>query len=267
MKINKLSKAVLLSSALLFVSSSLIFAQEADSYEDPAPAAKESSNPDEYTETEQPKKNKKKKSKSEWNPFSGMLDSKQVGYIYYDQIKLSTGTIGYSIKPRTAEVFVDPESRRAGIQVYYQSSFFNFSFTEKNIALIAEGYEKYLEDFEAHRLIKKKTMKTRKMYTDKGKCRTEWGAVKFMMNYYGDSQFHVGYEFEKDSPYFCIIIKQCDNIAQDVGSYVPEESVEVQLYFTKAQAKEFLSVLSRERVMEEMQKSDVFLELENDSDY
>lgn len=270
MKINKLSRAVLISTAILFTTSSHVFAQKSDSLEQPAPSetissetdtyeeaaesiseTESSESPDEYVETEIPKKDKKNKN-SIHNPFEGMFTSKQTKYIFYDQIKLSTGTIGYSIKPRTAEVFVDPKTKKAGIQVYYQSSFFDFIFDEKNLALISEGYEKYLEEFAAHKLIKKNTMKTRKMYTAKGKCRTEWGSVKMMMNYYGDSQFHVGYEFKKNSPYFCIIVKDCKNIATDVGSNVPEKSVEVQLYFTKAEARQFLDSLSRETVLEQL---------------
>lgn len=229
--------------------------------------AKNSDSLDEYVESTL-SDSKKKNAKKGWNPFAGMFETKQKKYIFYDQIKLATGTIGYSIKPRTAEVFVDPKTKKAGIQVYYQSSFFDFLFDENNIALIAEGYEKYLEDFNAHRLIKKNSMKTRKMYTNKGKCRTEWGSVKIMINYYGDSQFHVGYEFKKNSPYFCIIIKDCKNIATDIGSNVPEKSVEVQLYFTKAEAKQFLDSLSRETVMRKLNESDEYgLELSTDSDY
>lgn len=308
MKINKLSRAVLISTALLFTSS-LVFAQESetleqtdssetvteetasedsvstesvsttdtyeetaetepsdspDEYTEASPEADKTAAPDEYVETELPKKDKKKNAH---NPFEGMFTQKQTNYLFYDQIKLSTGTIGYGIKPRTAEVFVDPKTKKAGIQVYYQSSFFDFMFDEKNIALIQEGYEKYLEDFAAHTLIKKNTMKTRKMYTAKGKCRTEWGSVKIMMNYYGNSQFHVGYEFKKNSPYFCIIVKGCKNIATDIGVNVPEESVEVQLYFTKAEARQFLDSLSRETVLQKLSETDEYLELQSDSDY
>lgn len=283
MKINKLSRAVLISTAILFTTSSLVFAQENDAYDEPAPAVKETSDgpdeyteaspetteasePDEYVKTELPQKDKKK-AKQEWNPFKSMFESKQAKYIYYDEIKLSTGTISFNIKPRKAEVFVDPDTKKPGIQVFYQSLFFDFLFDEKNLALISEAYEKYLTDFSAHNLIKNKAMKTRKMYTAKGKCRTEWGSLKMMMNYYGDSQFHVGYEFKNNSPYFCIIIKECKNLAQDLGSNIPEKSCEVQLYFTKAEARQFLDSLSRETVLQKLSESNDYLELQSDSDY
>lgn len=225
------------------------FAQEADSYAEAEPAAEQTDEADEYDEGDvyEIKKTEKKKS-NEWNPFEGIFTSKQAKYIFYDEIPLSTGTIGYKIKHRKATAVIEPKTRKAGLQVYYQSAYFDFLFDENNIALISEALEQYLKDFEDHKLIKNQTAKTRKIYNKKGKCRTEWGSVRNMMNYFGDSQFHLGYEFKDGSPYFCIIVKDCKNLAQDLGSNIPEKSVEVQLYFTKAEAKTLVKSLSRERV-------------------
>ena len=273
MKINTISKKVLLSSAVLLFASTFTFAQEAEVSEEitedvtPIVVTEESESveeeavpvtatADEYIEASPEKKTTKPKSKIH-NPFEGMFEPKQKKYIFYEQTPLSTGTIGYGIKPRTAEIFVDPKTKKVGIQVYYQSSFFDFMFDEKDVALIAEGFEKYLADFDAHVLIKNKTMKTRKMYTSKGNCRVEWGTIKAMINNYGDAKFHVGYEFKKNSPYFCIIVKDCKNIATDLGSNVAEKSVEVQLYFTKAEARQLLEKISRERVKQELQEQAV----------
>ena len=273
MKINTISKKVLLSSAVLLFASIFTFAQEAEVSEEitedvtPIVVTEESESveeeavpvtatADEYIEASPEKKTTKPKSKIH-NPFEGMFEPKQKKYIFYEQTPLSTGTIGYGIKPRTAEIFVDPKTKKVGIQVYYQSSFFDFMFDEKDVALIAEGFEKYLADFDAHVLIKNKTMKTRKMYTSKGNCRVEWGTIKAMINNYGDAKFHVGYEFKKNSPYFCIIVKDCKNIATDLGSNVAEKSVEVQLYFTKAEARQLLEKIGRERVKQELQEQAV----------
>lgn len=273
MKINTISKKVLLSSAVLLFASTFTFAQEAEVSEEitedvtPIVVTEESESveeeavpvtatADEYIEASPEKKTTKPKSKIH-NPFEGMFEPKQKKYIFYEQTPLSTGTIGYGIKPRTAEIFVDPKTKKVGIQVYYQSSFFDFMFDEKDVALIAEGFEKYLADFDAHVLIKNKTMKTRKMYTSKGNCRVEWGTIKAMINNYGDAKFHVGYEFKKNSPYFCIIVKDCKNIATDLGSNVAEKSVEVQLYFTKAEARQLLDKIGRERVKQELQEQAV----------
>ncbi len=254
-------KKIALTAAFVVAASSLTFAAEpaeADTYEEEKPAVTSTEGDtyeDEASTTANGSTSKTAgKKKKEWNPFEGMFSSKQSKYIFYDSTPLSTGTIGFGIKARTGELFVDPKTGKVGIQVYYQSSFFDFMFDEKNIALIAEGFEKYLADFESHSLIKNHTMKTRRMYTAKGKCRVEWGTTKIMINNFGDAQFHVGYEFKKNSPYFCIIVKDAKNIAPDLGSNVAEKSVEVQLYFTKAQAKQFLQLAGRERVQQELRK-------------
>ncbi|MBP5402886.1 MAG: hypothetical protein J6Y36_06995 [Treponema sp.] len=241
MKKNKIVKTMLMSLTACVLLNSNFFAQESDDYD----AEENTATTEEYEV--QTKKNKSKK-KDEFNPFDGFFTSKQASYIFYDDIPHSTGTIGYSIKHRIGTAVINPKEQKAGIQTYYQSSFFNFLFDQSNIGLISEAYEQYLKDFEEKKLIKNKTAKTRKIYSAKVKCRTEWGTVKSMMNYYGDSYVHLGYEFKDGKPYFCIIIKDCKNIAQDLGTSVPENSVEVQLYFTKAEAKRFLELIGRENV-------------------
>lgn len=275
----KITKKILTATAALMFASSFIFSQEseqpspvseayveealetaqaesagADTYEEAAA----SKGADTYEEAAAPalndtaKKSNAKNKNTVKNPFEGMFTPKQDKYKFYGEIPLSTGTIGYGIKHRTAQIFVDPQSKKVGIQTYYQSSFFDFMFDEKDVALIAEGFEKYLEDFANHKLIKNKSMKTRKIYTNKGNCRVEWGTVKFMMNNFGDAKFHVGYEFKNKSPYFCIIVKDAKNIATDIGSNHADKSVEVQLYFTKAEARQLLDMIGRERVKQEL---------------
>lgn len=194
---------------------------------------------------------KSKSSKKSFNPFEGFFDTKQADYHFYETIPLSTGTIGYGIKARSAEIFLIPDTTKVGLQTYFQSSWFNILIDQKDISLITDGLSKYLEEFEQKKLIKGKTAKTRRMYTEKGKCRVEWGTVKTMMNNYGDTKFHVGYEFKNNSPYFCIIIKDAKNIAQDIGTNVSQNSVEIQLYFTKAQAKRLAEVWGLERLKQE----------------
>lgn len=94
------------------------------------------------------------------------------------------------------------------------------------------------------------------MYSTKGKCFEEWGTLKFMMEAFGPARFNVGYEFKKingkTSPYFCIIIEKAKNINDKAGTNVAQESVEIELYFTKAQAKQFVRLLGRESINNQM---------------
>lgn len=210
---------------------------------------------DEYVEKEQPKaeikKSKSKKEKKSDGFFDGFFTPKQKKYHFYETIPLSTGTIGFKIKPREAELFLIPETSKIGIQVYYQTSYFDIIFDQKDVAFIQDAFSKYLQDFDQKKLIRKKSQKTRRMYGAKGKCRVEWGTIKSMMNNYGDTNYHLGYEFKDNSPYFTIIVKDAKNIATDLGSNVSEKSVEIQLYFTKAQVKTLLDNFSRERLQTE----------------
>lgn len=222
-------------------------AQEQDEY------FEEGEQTDKVENTSDKKKKSKKKKSS--NPFDGFFTPKQNEYHFYETISLSTGTIGYGIKGRQAEVFLIPETTKIGIQFYFQSSWFDFIIDSQDVSVIAESLTKYLEDFESKKLIKNKTAKTRVAYLNNGKCRVEWGTMKSMMNNYGDTKYHIGYEFKKNSPYFTIIIKDAKNIAQDIGTNVSQNSVEIQLYFTKAQAKHLVEVIGIERLKQE--KEDV----------
>lgn len=207
----------------------------------------------------------KTKEKKKSNPFKDFLFGKEK-YIYFDSAELATGTIGFGIKPRTAEMILNPDTNMAGTQVYFQSSFFNILFDEKNRALFAGALEQYLDDFENKRLVKGKYLKTRRAYIKNGKCDLEWGTVKIMMDATGSTHFTVGYEFkkrnDKTSPYFCIIIEKCKNTNERTGTYKVDESVEMQLYFTKAQAKQFVKFLSQESINEQLAK---YYALENGS--
>lgn len=228
-----------------------------DDYEQKANAVLQE---DDYSDSEDQSAEKAaagKTTKKKTNPFKEFLFGKEK-YIFFDSTELATGTIAWGIKPRIAEVILNPEINKAGVQVYFQSSFFNILFDEKNRALIADALEKYLEDFDNRKLEKGKYLKTRRAYVKNGKCSLEWGTVKIMMNAFGDTNFTVGYEFkkvnEKNSPYFCIIIEKCKNKNDKAGTYKVEESVEMQLYFTKAQAKQLVKLLGRESINEQMAK-------------
>lgn len=207
---------------------------------------------DEYYENElEEEKEKTTTKKKKKNPFEGFFTPKQKEYHFYETIPLSTGTIGFGIKPKEAEIFLIPGTSKIGIQVYYQTSYFGIIIDEKDAVFIEEAFSRYVDDFDQKKLIRKKNSKTRKMYGSKGKCRVEWGTIRSMMNNYGDTTYQLGYEFKDKSPYFCIIIKDAKNIATDIGSNVSEKSVEIQLYFTKAQARNFLDSIGKERLQKE----------------
>lgn len=249
-----LSKKIFSLVAISFISFGTVFAQESESDEyEPAQVITEA---DDYTEIKEAadsknsKQTKDKKKKSE-HPVKDFFFGKEK-YIYFDEMPLSTGTIGFSIKNRLAQTILNPETEMAGVQTYFQSAYFNILFDEKNRAYIADAVQKYLSDFENHKLERGKYMKTRKIYGNKGKCYVEWGTIKMMMDAYTHTTFTVGYEFkkvnDKESPYFCIIIRAGDNENEHMGTNTTKGTTEVELYFTKAQARQLADLLGRESI-------------------
>ncbi len=165
-------------------------------------------------------------------------------YIEYDITNLGTGTLTFGNKQREATMLYNPKTQKAGIRVYYQTNFYNILFDKATRDKIASCVENYLSDFENKRLIRK-SGKTRHCY-GRSKCYVEWGTIKQMMNHYGNTDMFLGYTFIDKSPYFMLTVKQTKNIAEHQGEYTQKDSVEVQLYFTKAQAREFVRQLSDE---------------------
>lgn len=248
--IAKISALVL---ALCVASSA--YAQDAENYYDETASQEEAvgQEQDNYTEEENPGKNKKSKKKtkqkefgSSGNVFRDFIFGKEK-YIYYDEIELATGTITAGIEHRPGQMIFNPKTEMAGLQVKYQAVIFNILFNEKTRGQIADALSRYLEDYEGKRLVRKSNLKTRKIY-GKGKCYIEWGSFKAMMNNYANTVVQFGYEFKKDSPYFCLIIKGADNEQINMGSYIAKESTEVQLYFTRTKAKVFANALNEESI-------------------
>ena len=225
----------LLVTATVFTTGFNIYAQEADEYTDPEPSV-------EVKQDSSKKAKKPAKEKSD-HPIKDFIFGKEK-YIEYDEIELGTGTITYGNKQRDAIMLFNPKTGKAGVRTYYQTNFYNILFDEKARNMIATGYANYLEDFANKRLVRKNA-KTKRVY-GKIKADVEWGTLKAMMNNRGNTEAFIGYTFIDKSPYFCIIIKQTDNTAENMGEYRIKQSVEVQLYFTKAQGKEFVRQLSAE---------------------
>lgn len=243
-KISALAIALCLASPL--------HAQAADNYQD-APTPREGQEQDGYAENENPdgsgqgkKKAKQKEFGSSGNVFKDFIFGKEK-YIYYDTVELATGTVTFGIKQRVGQMIFNPSEDTAGIQVNYQTAIFNILFDGKTRGQIADALSRYLEDYDGKRLLRKKSSKTRKIY-GKGKCYIEWGVLKSMMSNHANTAVQFGYEFKKDSPYFCLIIKGADNEQLNKGSYIAKESTEVQLYFTRAKAKLFAAALSDESI-------------------
>lgn len=167
-------------------------------------------------------------------------------YIEYDDVDLFTNNVFQSQKERHSTMIYNPVTKKAGVSTYFQTMFFKFVFDEADRETITRALASYLDDFENKRLIHS-NQKSTKMYGG-GKAFAEFGTIKFMMTHYANTTFKVGYRFEKKSPYFVISVKGAKNEAPDQPTYSVKEFPTVTMYFTRAQAKDFVAKLSQDQL-------------------
>lgn len=167
-------------------------------------------------------------------------------YVEYDNAELQTNTIFQKQKERASTMIYNPVTKKAGVSTYFETMFFNFVFSEADRQTIIEAVDKYFDDFENKRLIHNNHKSTR-MY-GKGKCYAEFGTVKIMMNHEANTTFKVGYRFEKKSPYFVISVDGAKDEAPNQSTYQVKDFPTVTMYFTRAQARDFVSKLNQDQL-------------------
>lgn len=262
MKITSFKKIILASALLAF--STTLFAEkmavDTDDYTEEVPEEKTSIK----LNSKDSKDKKKKPKKSASEAVKEFIFGKEK-YVFYDTMNLSTGTILAGIRQREVELILKPTTREAGVRTYFESSWYDLLFDEANRTKIIDSIDKYLSDFENHKLNKKATyLKTRRTYCTNGKCFKQWGSTKQMMSSFGHTTFDCGYEFkkvkDKTSPFFAIIIHQTKDENDKNGTNTSPESTEVSLFLTKSQAKTLAELLGREKIVTQM---NLYYEAEN----
>ena len=167
-------------------------------------------------------------------------------YIEYDDVELQTNNVFQKQKERLSTMIYNPMTKKGGVSTYFQTMYFNFLFSESDRELIIKAVDSYLSDFENKRLIHNNNKST-KMY-GKGKCYAEFGTVKMMMGHEANTTFLTGYRFEKKSPYFVISVQGAKDEAPNQPEYTVKEFPTVTMYFTRAQAKDFVEKLSQDQL-------------------
>ena len=114
--------------------------------------------------------------------------------------------------------------------------------------------EKYFSDFENKKL-NRKGKHTDRTY-GKINYRLNWGTISSSTPNYGFGDGYVGYEFVKNSPYFTISNFPFPNIYYErAGDATTRESPPVKYYFTKAQLRNLLEMISEDKIMENLYKN------------
>ena len=124
-------------------------------------------------------------------------------------------------------------------------------------AAIADAITRYNGDFDQHSLQKKG--RERKSVYGTAPSSLTWGVASFIpSNAKALPVLQLGYTFVKDSPYFTITMPASKNITLTSDSdYTAKESIEVILYFTRAQAERFSSLMAKENLDKEIASRNV----------
>jgi hypothetical protein len=118
-------------------------------------------------------------------------------------------------------------------------------FNRSNRNAFLKALEKYIEDYEAKKLIDKKI--TRKQYgSDEGYL--IWKITKVSDQYHANMDFSFGYLFREKSPFFTVT--QGEAVYENIFAYTEEERYltngEFQLFFTRAQAMELATYFDQQ---------------------
>lgn len=165
-------------------------------------------------------------------------------FVETDTFELFTTTSFGNLKKHTANITLDPRNQTAGFGSSYMAAYYAVLLTQETRELLAKAVDSYLLDFEGKKLDRKAT-KSFKQY-GVGKGHIEWGTVRSMLSNGGDTPVNFGYKFKKSSPYFTISIYPIKSSRVSESERVPDESLPLNYYFTKAQAQNLVSLLREE---------------------
>ena len=111
----------------------------------------------------------------------------------------------------------------------------------------AQGLELYKTDYEAHNLIDR-YRKTRGIY-GKVKGRLEWEAFKYTKTRVAYPAIDMGYRFRAGTPFFTTLMRSAPEEADAGDSSPREESAQISMFFTRAQADELVNIFDQDYLM------------------
>lgn len=158
-------------------------------------------------------------------------------------------TLGISGKPaqKDAVVALNLKDGTAGFGSQYLAAYYFVQMDETARKKLAKALDNYISDFDNKRLNRKEKNSYKKYGNMTVKL--HWGSVKGSTPNYGSGKMNIGYVFEKSSPYFTLSAFPVQNDYYEyVGDSTTRESMSVKYYFTKAQARDLVTMLSDENL-------------------
>lgn len=168
-------------------------------------------------------------------------------FIKPDVTSVFTNTITGSIKQQESTIHIRIKDGLAGFGSTYMSAYYIILMNPESRKKLESAYNNYLYDFSNKKLNRKGS----KIYKKYGSMNItlNWGTLKSTTPNNGTGEALLGYEFKKNSPYFTITCYPLENKYYDiVGDTTSKESMMLKYYFTKAQVKELLSMITDEKI-------------------
>ncbi|MCR4734282.1 MAG: hypothetical protein K5829_04675 [Treponema sp.] len=217
---------------------------------------------DSYYDSEIVETENKKSNDKEIN-FAEMIFGKK--FVEFDQFYLSTPTVTFSIKQKLSNFVYGVKSERFGFGSSYMAAYYYFTLDDAGRKTFRNAVDSYLKDFEEKKL-ERNSKKTERAYGFVN-ARLDWGSIKSSVSNYGEGNAFLGYQFKNKSPYFSITIYQVPNQKYLNGDdSVDKESLMLNYYFTKAQAKQLAEFLSDENIESILMQNKYNLEEETESE-
>lgn len=166
-------------------------------------------------------------------------------FILADDISLFTENAVGALKQKNGTITVYPKEKLLGFGSPYLLAYYLFFVNAENAEVLEKAVATYLNDFENKKLERNK--KTIKKY-GKADATLYWGTTKSSTPNNGKGKCNLGYKFVDKSPYFTITFYPIYNEYCSINTGADKESIQLTYYFTKAQAKELVSFISKENI-------------------
>lgn len=201
--------------------------------------------------TQQTKKKFSEKKGYEKNTLEKMVTfGNKDDFILIDQTSIFSLALLTGITQQTCEVLVNvKDTNEAGFGATIMSNYYIFMIDKENRDKLRRAYEYYLLDFEGKKL-NRKNNKSFKQYGSI-EVNAHWGTLKKSTPNFGKAKVNLGYDFEKNSPYFCLDMFPIHNDYYEIaGDAAARESMKVKYFFTKSQMRDLLDALSEDNISE-----------------
>ena len=167
-------------------------------------------------------------------------------FIKYDETTVFTKEIN-GLKEKNATVVLRVDNLMAGFGSYNSAAYYYVQFDELNREVLAKAAEKYFSDFE-NKQLQRKGKRTERAY-GKISYMLSWGVLSSSTPNNGSGEGYCGYEFVKGSPYFVISNYPFKNeYYERAGDATTRESPSVTYYFTRAQLRQLLEMISEDNI-------------------